>query len=160
MIGNTRKLAIIGAFLCSPGIAVSHGDTDAPLFVASEGQDYGDCKDRSMPCQSIAYALKRAGKGGQIRVSDGTYEIETAEDLFHLVSCTIEVFGGFSYSNKFRPSLAHISTLTNVPFEFREQLERRGFHVIADSKGVDRSKGQRTDKLLSLNRKLWGSKPA
>lgn len=160
MSNEFRKLAVIVAALCMPGLVLAHGDNDEPLFVAAEGRDSGNCKDRSSPCQSIAYALKRAGKGGQIRVSAGSYEIADAEDLFHLVSGTIDVFGGFQLDNDFRPSLNHISTLTNVPVEFRNQMERRGFHVIADGKGAERQKRLQTEKLLTLNSQLQSSMTA
>jgi choice-of-anchor B domain-containing protein len=160
MTEKYRNWMMIGALLCSSAIALAHGDTDEPLFVASAGSDIGDCKDRSNPCQSISYALKRAGKGGQIRVSAGTYEIENAEDLFHIVSGTIDVFGGFLFENDFRPTLQHVSTLTNVPAQFRTQLERHGFQVIADSKGAERQINLRTEKLLALDTRLQSNMTA
>jgi choice-of-anchor B domain-containing protein len=160
MIEDCRKLMTIGLLLLSPGVVLAHGSTDEPLFVAAEGRDSGDCKDRSNPCQTISYALKRAGKGGQIRVSSGTYEIADSEDLFHMVSGTIDVFGGFEFNKEFRPTLQSVSTLTNVPLEFRAELEKRSFHVIVDSKGAERQKSLNTERLLSLNTSLQSSMTA
>ena len=158
---NSGKLSFIAAIsLGLPGISFGHGDTDQPLFVAAEGRDRGNCQDRADPCQSVGYALKRAGKGGQIRVAAGIYRIENPEDLFHLVSGTIDVFGGFQFDNDFRPSLDQISTLTNIPAEFREPLRKRGFHVVADGKATNKKDIAYTQKLLSLNKRLQSSMSA
>ena len=52
------------------------------------------------PCATIGYALTQAGKGGQIRVTEGAYTIEKAEDLFHLISGVVDVNGGYRKSRQ------------------------------------------------------------
>lgn len=135
----------------------AHGDTDLPLFVAEDGADNGACLEADNPCATIGYALSMAGKGGQIRVAPGTYEIDNAEDVFHLVSSVVNVSGGHQAVSKPGYSDRGVSTLTGVPYQYRELLQGRGFQVIADQKGLDEAEAARAEKLLGIHQSLKSS---
>jgi choice-of-anchor B domain-containing protein len=159
-----KKLRFLSTFLAVAGLLLPaatfpHGDTEKPLFVADNGNDQGECTDPADPCATINYALTRAGKGGQIRVTEGTYSIEHTEDLFHVVSGVVEVQGGYRKAGKAKMLATGPSILTGVPFEFRDKLEGRGFKVVADIKGIDSNKVQLTNDMLQLHRQLKSSIP-
>ncbi|MGY8795578.1 MAG: choice-of-anchor B family protein, partial [Woeseiales bacterium] len=120
--------------------AFSHGDTDKPLYVSESGTDNGDCIIERAPCATIGYALSRAGKGSQLRVMEGYFEIEDAEDVFHLVSGVVDVSGGFRAGNKSQIAARGVSQLSGVPYQYREALKARGFSVLSDSKGSGNAK--------------------
>jgi len=137
--------------------AFAHGDTELPLFVAEGGADSGDCLDATEPCGTIGYALSRAGKGSQIQVAEGTFDIENGEDVFHLISGVVEVSGGFRKDNEPGLSERGVSLLTGVPFQYRELLEERGFQIVADIKGIENAKAVEADKLLGIYQQLKSS---
>lgn len=151
------RLPAAAAAMLIATAALGHGDTELPLYVAVDGVDTGDCLEAANPCGSIGYALNRAGKGSQIRIAEGTYEIENAEDVFHLVSGAIEVSGGYKAGAGITSSAGGTSLLTGVPYEYRELLESRGFQVIRDRKGIDTVKAAEASKLLSLHQSLKSS---
>ena len=151
---NRFPLAIMLSALLFAGQAVGHGDNEAPLHVAPDGTDSGDCLDATQPCATIAYALGRTGKGGSIRVAEGTYRITNAEDIFHLVSGAVEITGGHRPGGS---SDRGMSVLAGVPYEHRAALEARGFRVIADQKVVDETVAASADKLISLHDRLKSS---
>jgi len=97
---------------------------EPPLNVAPSGTDAGSCLET--PCRSLDYALRRVGKNGRIFVAAGNYTLEDPGDIFYLVSSAIEV--------RADPG----AVLIGVPHEFAGDLAARGFHTIADSKGLDR----------------------
>ena len=133
---------------------LAHGEVELPLFVAEDGIDEGDCVVADNPCATIAYALTRAGKGGQIRVSEGTYAIENVEELFHIISGTVSVNGGFRKPEKSKMLPTEPTILTGVPFEYREELLGLGFKVVADRKGAGESKLEATNELLQMRNQL------
>jgi choice-of-anchor B domain-containing protein len=137
--------------------AFSHGDTDKPLYVSESGTDNGDCIIERAPCATIGYALSRAGKGSQLRVMEGYFEIEDAEDVFHLVSGVVDVSGGFRAGNKSQIAARGVSQLSGVPYQYREALKARGFSVLSDSKGSDNAKASRTNELLGIHQQLKSS---
>jgi len=145
------------SLLASAGIALAHGDTERPLYVAEGGTDSGDCLDSSTPCGTIGYALRMTGKGGQIQVATGTYEIDNAEDVFHLVSGVIQISGGVSLDSKAAMTERGASTLIGVPFQYRELLEKSGFRVVADQKGIDNAKALEASRLLGIYQSLKSS---
>lgn len=140
--------------MLTAGLAFGHGDTQKPLFVASDGIDAGGCDDAATPCQSIGFALGRAGKGAQIRVAAGTYAIKNPEDLFHIVSGVVDVSGGFTREREFSPSNDGVSVLTGVPHEYRDLLQGRGFRVIADRKAIENSGMARAGEMMALHGQL------
>ena len=151
---NPISLAIMLSALLFAGQAIGHGDNEAPLHVAPEGIDSGDCLDASQPCATIGYALSRTGKGGSIRVAEGTYRISNAEDIFHLVSGAVEISGGHRAGSS---SDRGMSVLAGVPYEYRATLEENGFRVIADQKAVDAAIAASADKLIELHDSLKSS---
>ncbi|NQV86757.1 MAG: choice-of-anchor B family protein, partial [Woeseiaceae bacterium] len=118
-------------------VAVSFTDAafadrdESPLFVAVTGYDTGTCQAPAAPCRTLAYALRRVGKNGQIRVGAGSYEVSDVADVIYLLSGSIDVRG----SDAAGPG----PTLIGVPQEFSAELTARGFHVIADSKSAYQS---------------------
>ena len=150
------------AVLVLPEAARAHGDNELPLYVAPGGADTGDCLDADRPCASIGYALSRTGKGGQVLVAEGSYKIENAEDVFHLVSGAVQVSGGYRKSRSLAPAVAGrgVSLLSGVPFQYREELESRGFEVVADTKGNDDERAATARSLLGLHQRLKTSMDA
>jgi len=155
MRNSSALLAMTTLFFCS--YAFAHGDTERPLYVAEDGTDEGQCLSPANPCATIGFALAQAGKGGQIRVTEGSYAIEKAEDLFHLISGVVDVNGGYRKAGKSKFLTTGESVLTGVPYEYREQLRGRGFRIVADRKGMDNDKIANTDKLMQLHQQLKSS---
>jgi len=153
------NLGLMLSLLLSAG-ALAHGDKQLPLFVAPGGADSGRCDNAAAPCGSIGYALKWVGKGGQIRVAQGTYEVTNAEDLFQVLAGDINIQGGFRAVDAYSQPGAIASTLVGVPPLYADELSQRGFHVLADRKGLDRDVTVRTGKLLAVHAALKSSMAA
>lgn len=145
-------LSILCLAVVGQGEAFAHGQTDAPLYVAADGVDRGRCDQPEAPCRSISYALRFAGKGGRIRVAEGTYRMDSPEDLFHIVGGLVEVSGGFRRG--FAQPATGVSVLTGIPHEYRELLDSKGFHVIADTKATAGEKVEVARKLARLYAEL------
>jgi len=156
---HLKQLACF-ALLCYGMQAGAHGDPDTALFVAPYGIDAGDCQDSSAPCRNISFALNLVGKGGQIRVAEGSYEISSPDDIFYLVSGAIDIEGGHRFRESFRQRDLKISFLTGVPAQYREHLAQQGFHVIADQKGNDELRSAEVQNLLAFSEQLKLSAPA
>ena len=125
-----------------------------PLFVAESGADRGDCREPVAPCRTLAYALSMTGKGAEIRVAAGAYAVENPEVLFHLVSNSVQVVGGYARRDAFRQGSQGTTTLTGVPHEYRQLLEARGFNVIADTKGMDAAEAVKAGEMLDVYDRL------
>lgn len=125
----SAALAAVLLFACSSQV-VADVDTP-PLFVGPAGIDRGSCLDASAPCRTLDFALQRVGKNGRIRVAAGNYTLSNPGDVFYLVSGAIDV------------SADQGATLIGVPHEFAGDLAKRGFRVIADTKGLDRETAQK-----------------
>jgi len=152
--------AAIVAVLTAAGNAYAHSDGVQPLFVAQGGVDAGDCQDITAPCATIGYALGRVGKNGQIRVADGAYSVDDAEDLFQLISGDVDVQGGYERKTGFAMPSAAASTIAGVPARYAGVLSERGFHVVVDRKGIDIAAIEQTEKLLAIHESLKSSLPA
>ncbi|MEX2258410.1 MAG: choice-of-anchor B family protein [Woeseia sp.] len=133
--------------------ARAHGD-DPVLYVAADGDDNGACNTPEAPCRNIGFALRRAGKGTEIRVAGGYYDIDSTETLFHIVAGVVPVLGGHDRSDGFESQSGELTTLAGVPTQYRAVLIQRGFHIIADQKGSGRERAAQTDKLLQTHRQL------
>ena len=144
--------------LCVPALA--YGDDRATLFVATSGADKGSCDNPVQPCRSISYALRVAGKSADIRVASGTYPVDSAEDLFHMVTGVISVTGSYSRGDKFRFPGAGPTILSGVPHEYREQLGTRGLQIVADRKAIDPVTIDTTNKMMQMRESLQASLPA
>ena len=130
------------------------------LYVGNDGSDKGLCDDPANACATLSYALRVAGKGSEIRVAAGTYQVASAEDLFHIVSGVINVRGGYSPDDRFRAPTDDPSILTGVPHEYREQLHTRGFGIVADRKAIGAETIDATNKMLALRTQLASFMPA
>jgi len=104
---------------------------EPPLYVGPAGADTGDCLDAGSPCRTLDFALQRVGKNGRIRVAAGNYTLSNPGDVFYLVSGAIDVRAEKG------------ATIVGVPNEFAGELGARGFHVIADSKGLNRESAEK-----------------
>jgi choice-of-anchor B domain-containing protein len=131
-----------------------------PLFVAETGSDQGDCREETAPCRTLGYALSMAGKGAEIRVAAGAYAVGDSEVLFHLVSNSVDVTGGYARQDAFERTGHGTTTLTGVPHQYRQMLEARGFNVIADTKGIDAGEAAKAGKMLQTYEKLKAGVPA
>lgn len=151
-----------GLFLLAAGssAALAHGGGDEVIHVAEGGVDRGRCLEPAAPCRTIAYALAVAGKGSTIQVAPGVYPVNDSEDLFYIVSGLIEVVGGVPPVTTGTPQARGVSVLTGVPTEYRDMLRSRGFHVIADRKGIDGPNVAQAEKLLALQQTLKTGAPA
>lgn len=158
----TRRLCL--AFLAFAAItvdgAVLADDDQPPLFVTTNGVDTGSCQEAASPCRSIGYALKRVGKNGQIRVAEGSYELAAVEDVVYLLSGAIDVRGGFRQTDSFSVRTGTETTLIGVPIEYAGELARRGFRVIADSKGVARELRQKAKALVETQARIQANAAA
>lgn len=153
-------LTILATAALSPDRAQAHKGAGEPLFVASNGVDQGRCLDQTAPCRSLGYALSVAGKGAEIRLAEGTYEVGNPEDLFHVVSGMIDVRGGFERRGERFLERRGISTLTGVPPQFRALLKDKGFNVVSDRKGIDGPKAAEAEKLVALHAQMKAGMPA
>ncbi|MBT8101667.1 MAG: choice-of-anchor B family protein [Gammaproteobacteria bacterium] len=139
--------------LAGSGVAAAD-DEQPPLFVTTSGTDAGNCQDTASPCRTIEYALKRVGKNGQIRVASGSYTLAAVEDVVYMLSSAIDVRGGFSEADRLSEMTGAETTLIGAPFEFADDLARRGFRVIADSKSVGKDHAPKTKALVSAQMSL------
>ena len=105
-------------------LALSHGDDDKLRYVAEQGEDIGDCTLPIRPCRTIAYAQSLVGKGGQVRVASGTYELRATEEIFNLTSGVIDIQGGYNRFDHFlrQAPQANQTTLIGVPAQYRDVL--------------------------------------
>ncbi|WP_068545029.1 choice-of-anchor B family protein [Thalassotalea crassostreae] len=121
----------------------AHAEHDKARYVAASGVDSGRCDNPKKPCKTIDYAAKNANKGDQIRLAIGSYNVETADTLFYLLSDLVPVKPNFELSNSFATPYENSKTyLTGVPSEYAQQLNEKGFTIIADSKGAEINKNR------------------
>jgi choice-of-anchor B domain-containing protein len=153
-----RIIFFIGA-LTSAGASVADDD-QPPLLVTPSGVDSGSCQDAASPCRTIDYALMRVGKNGQIRVAEGSYELANVEDVVYMLSGAIDVRGGFRESDKLAVRTGAQTTLIGAPVEYAEELAKRGFRVIADSKGIDSDLVSKTRALIETQSSLQSNAAA
>lgn len=160
ILNAALNAALVAALTLAATFALAHGDADKPLFVAVDGVDNGACNDSTAPCRSLSHVLRLAGKGSKIRIAVGTYPVENTEDLFDMVSGALDVSGGYRPGDDITRPGTGKSTLTGVPIEFREMLAGRGFHVIADRKGIDGPNADKALAMLDVHEQLKSSQPA
>ncbi|MEL7187562.1 MAG: choice-of-anchor B family protein, partial [Pseudomonadota bacterium] len=139
---------LLGLFAC---YSLAHADSpEPPLLVSEDGTDIGDCQDVASPCQSISYALQRVGKHGRIDVAGGTFALADPADAIYMLSGAIDIRG----SSKER------THLVGVPPQFAAELEKLGFHIIIDSKGLDRQTRAQHEKLAVNQQRVMASAAA
>jgi len=120
------------------GLAFGHGEHEIPRHVSVHGRDLGDCSQPVRPCRTIQYARSVAAKGDRVLVAAGRYQVHTMREVFALTSGIVDFKGGFNRFDHFANQSPdrNQTTLTGVPREFRSQLRDKGFHVVADLKGL------------------------
>ena len=148
----SKQTFLIGfsLILVLTGIAGAHSDAEKPRYVSEQGFDKGRCDDVAAPCRTIGYAISQSGKGSQVLVASGSYEVNDAADVFTIVSGSVDVRGGFDATNSFRPGGGQPTTLVGIPADYRAQLSTRGFSVLADTKGMRNDNAAATEKLLNI----------
>ena len=133
--GNTQSrlalfsFALLAAVIPS-GDVVAHGDGFPYLYVAEDGADEGRCTDPVKPCKTIGFALERAEKGDEIRVSTGEYSFETDHpaDALKLLGQIKRVRGGFDVKTRFQRRIMNSrATVLHGPHEkYRTRLAQNG----------------------------------
>ena len=135
--------------------ALAHAEHGKPLYVSDKGVDVGRCNNPDQPCKSIGYTSSKANKGDQIQLAAGHYSIDDADSLFYLLSDLVPVSGGYSRADRYaKTSAKNITHLSGVPLEYAEQLANKGFSVIVDSKGQNKSQRDNLQKALGIYRRL------
>ena len=150
LLGSAASVAMLGLFSVFGNAAHAHGSGHAVRYVAADGVDRGDCVSPSAPCQTLAYVLAKSGKGDSVHVAAGSYHIHGAQRV-NLLAGVVPIEGGYSRTDQFAkadPS-RNPTQLTGIPFQYREQLEAKGFQIVQDSKGGDIALTQAEQKLLN-----------
>ena len=135
--------------------AEAHSGAHPIRYVAEDGVDQGNCAKAENPCASISYAVNQSSKGDKIHVASGTYYAKEM-DIFYLLNDMVAVKGGFSKQNGYHKQNAdkNITTIVGLPAEYREQLSKKGFRLLQDTKGNKefRVKPEYLDMLASYKR--------
>ena len=133
----TRAL-VIASFVPLLLADVVRADDAIPRYVAQQGEDRGDCSLPVRPCRTIQYALSVAGKGDQVRVAGGAYQLSDVGDALAIVGGAVDVRGGFDRFDHFllQSPATNRASLIGVPVALRTHLEALGFHVVADRKTI------------------------
>ena len=135
--------------------ALAHAEHGKPLYVSDKGVDEGRCNDPDQPCKSIGYASSKANKGDQIQLAAGRYSIDDADSLFYLLSDLVPVSGGYSRADRYaKTSAKNITHLSGVPLEYADRLASKGFSVIVDSKGQNKTQRDNLQKTLRIYQRL------
>lgn len=152
-------MAIAATFMLAATLAHSHSEYKA-RYVAENGRDRGMCDSPVRPCRTIAYAASKAIKGEKVFVASGRYHIEETSDLFYVTSGTVQVFGGYNRYEHFQKQQAakNPTVLSGVPSQYREQLEAKGFRLIADGKSRATKTQARLDAYVKQHAQLMASK--
>ena len=149
-----KGLLLLASMIFAPS-ALAHAEHGKPLYVSDKGVDVGLCNDPDQPCKSIGYASSKANKGDQIQLAAGRYSIDNADSLFYLLSDLVPVSGGYSRADRYaKTSAKNITHLSGVPLEYAEQLASKGFSVIVDSKGQNKTQRDNLQKALGIYRRL------
>lgn len=142
-----------------PAVTHSHSEYKS-RYVAETGKDHAGCDSPLRPCKTIAYAASRAVKGEKIFVASGNYYFDDVQNLFYITSGTIQAFGGYNRYEHFQKQAPakNPTRLLGVPIEYREQMESRGFLVIADGRSSSRKRGKALQEFVAEQKQLRASK--
>ena len=135
---NSRgRLAIFSALasLCIADSGSAHPDAVGTRYVASSGEDLGDCDDSHRPCRTLQYALTRVEPGNAIKLASGTYDLSSV-DIERLLIGKEGVRGGYSAEDHFQIQNAESNPtrVSGVPAEFRNNFIAHGF-IVVDANG-------------------------
>jgi choice-of-anchor B domain-containing protein len=147
---------VLFATLICP-MAIAHTEHDKARFVATSGEDKGDCKNRFRPCQTIAFAAQQADKGDTLLVAKGTYYIKKAEDIFHLVSEIVPALGGFEPLDNYQiqnPTQFQTNSV-GVPQKYAKVLYERGFNIVVDIKAMSKGENAKLQSSLASTQSIY-----
>ncbi len=150
-------ILFISPFLFVQSVQARHAGGHPVHYVANNGIDEGACESPQKPCKTLKYAIDQSGKGDKIHLAGGEYRVN-GSDIFYLLSDMVFITGGYDSSKNFRKvsnkaSQQIITSIIGVPAEYREQLAKRGLHLIRDRKG-ESTLDMETAKQLKLYQKL------
>lgn len=83
--------------------------TNGTRYVATSGNDSGDCKNSADPCQTPLYAHSKALAGDELRIAAGTYVITPSLGLYLFDPITVS--GGFTLTNWITPNVTSNPTI-------------------------------------------------
>ena len=146
-----------GMLAALPATTLASGTSEDVLFVDADGFDAGLCNNPARPCRTIGFALQRLGKGGEIRVGPGQYELESAEDLLAMVSGLARIEGGYDAIGGFLEKGDATSVIVGAPENSRELLRKSGFHVISDAKSTRSGRLAEAEDMLTAQQALSAS---
>ncbi|WP_324753653.1 choice-of-anchor B family protein [Roseovarius sp. Pro17] len=92
------RLAIATAAVVLPlGYTAAHEGKTPIHYVSANGADSGACDTTATACATIDYALTKAEKGDEVRVSSGVYDVAMPDpaEVVRLLSPVVPVYGGF-----------------------------------------------------------------
>jgi len=129
-----RLATTVLALLYCGGIG-AHPDAAGTRFVASSGEDEGDCDSNHHPCRTLQYALTRVRPGDAIKLAAGTYEL-TNVDLEALAIGKEGVRGGYSAEDHFaiQNAESNPTRVSGVPDDYRNNFIAHGF-IVVDAEG-------------------------
>ncbi|MEW6998903.1 choice-of-anchor B family protein [Colwelliaceae bacterium BS250] len=149
-------ILIITGLVFNSNLVMAHAEHDKVRYVAVNGVDTGRCENVGSPCKTIDYAAQHANKGDEIRLSKGSYHIESVDTLFYLLSDLIPIIGNYQQQDNYQNKSAENTTfLTGVPVAYTQQLSAKGFTVIVDNKPTAKTTNNKNilaAKLASFNR--------
>ncbi|MEP1446023.1 MAG: choice-of-anchor B family protein [Paraglaciecola sp.] len=137
----------------------AHAEHDKARFVASNGEDIGNCGNRFRPCKTVTYAAQKANKGDTILVAQGQYQIKSEQDLLYFTGQIVPVLGGYNQVEQYQAQSpdTYLTTVSGVPVKYAQQLSQQGFNVISDTKGLAKlsaqAKGLNSTKLQMMQQK-------
>ena len=140
MVRNAvRHCLAVFAVVLAGSSAPALADDPAPVYVAVQGRDVGDCGLPVRPCRTIAYALGQARKGSELRIAAGTYAVTEVADVFRLLGGSVRPRAGYTRFDHFAKADPdrHRTVIAGVPPRFRDALMALGFDVVADPKALN-----------------------
>lgn len=131
-------LSILASAASYTSETIAHSEHDKARFVSAEGIDVGYCDNAIRPCKSISFAVQKASKGDKVLVASGTYQINSAEELFYLKSEIVPIWAGFNRFDHFQSQSpdSNPTFLLGVPEEMVDGLKEKGFKIVSDGKGL------------------------
>jgi len=155
MLNKTVLLAAVAvAIITYPKLQVTaHSGAHPVRYVSASGTDNGVCDKASAPCKTIVYAVNQSSKGDEVRVAKGNYPVKGI-DLFYLLSDMVVIKGGFSTDFKNRNKDKFLTSIIGIPGEYRKKLDKRGFHLLSDSKEFDIQLSIEDRKLLNQYKQM------
>ena len=135
----------------------AHSGAHPLRYVSANGIDQGVCNAPLSPCKTITYAVNQSSKGDTVYVAQGEYNL-VGMDIFFLLSDMVEVKGGFSTDFQQQKASEFLTVISGLPAEYRGALQKRGFKLIRDSKGLESQLNPQHKLQLSLYKQLTSQK--